>query len=148
MEVVPIATKFDYFTQSRLFSNIINSRQSHINLFIYLLLFIQYIKFYKQVQESGSGSSKSWALIYRTSVKNQTQHSVQKVWTPSSIDNSYMDNRSHFISFFLPINSQGKVISSCLEGCKTTLQVLSYKQQLYKQHSFRYQRELKKKHCQ
>ena len=39
MEIVPIATKYGYFTQSGLFGDIIDSKQSKINLFIYLLFF-------------------------------------------------------------------------------------------------------------
>ena len=37
MEIVPIANNFGYFNHLRFFGDIIDSRQSQINLFIYLL---------------------------------------------------------------------------------------------------------------
>ena len=37
MEIVPIVNKFGYFNHLKFFGDIIDSRQSQINLFIYLL---------------------------------------------------------------------------------------------------------------
>ena len=139
MEIVPIANKFGYFNHLKFFGDIIDSRQSQINLFIYLLFSVD--KLQKGKYYHHPIPCQSWTLLFNNKklcekpLRKTKPSSPQKFWTPLSIENPYMANSSPFISFFAPKNSWEKVISSYLEDCEKTIQVFSYKQQLYKQHN-------------
>lgn len=93
---------------------------------------------------------ESGAILYDHHRKHSDDHSLQKVRAPPHYKQSFLYNliffqTSHLWQIFCfwqycpneiqgintKINWWGKVISSCLENCKTTLHVFFYDQHLY-----------------